>query len=156
MANLSSYINTNVNITKDMTFGDIVKGVKKSISEQKNHMPGLAEGPYILLIFACLPWFLARHLFLWLIKTCGGNIPVLTNAGTMDITYIKADGVPAHDGYPIGPVMYPLKIDHRIGVNGSQHAVAAGFSEYHFKRENVENLFKNMEQTVIDAEAALK
>lgn len=156
VANYSSYINTNINITPDMVFEDIVKQVNASITEQKRGYPGLSEAPYVLLLFAALPWALARLIFQWLIRTRGGNIPVFTNAGTFDLRLLKVDGVPVRDGYPIGPLLYPPKLTVGLASTGMDMFVALGFSENHFKRDDVDRLFELMENIVTERADALE
>ncbi len=151
VANYSSFINTNVALDDTTTLLQAAQRVRKSVNQRKGRYPGITEGPFIWPIMTLLPFALARRVVAALLKHRGECIPVLTNVGLVDLSMLKVDGHIMSNIRPFPPLEYPPKLAVSVITSGGILNLSAGYSRSHLPEGMVQQLFRRMEEIIMEA-----
>ena len=150
VANYSSFVNSNVAMEKGMSFRTLVERVRAAMAERKRHFPGITEGPFIWPLFQFLPFGFARWAVEKLMQRRGEDVPVMTNVGVVDLEQLRLDGEMIRSLIPHAPLMYPPKLAVTVATVGDRVTFSVGYSRNHIPQAVVEQLFRRMEQVLIE------
>ncbi|MHC4661100.1 MAG: hypothetical protein ACYS8W_05370 [Planctomycetota bacterium] len=154
VCNHTQFLNSVVRLVPDMSFDEIAETVHVEMKKRKSDYPGLGDMAVSFGLFRLFPFCLAKRTAVGYINyqyKTGKVPPALSNLGSIDNNKLTLDGSEASHAYIVAPLAYPPCILTAFSTFNGTITLAAGFSESHFRRGDVESLLESMVNAIQQA-----